>query len=125
MHFTLVCPSDPDDVFDVPENRGFAYELIVERLSSRGEDSFEVIDGSRLSEAEREAVYGREAVAAAGNRYRIRRVFGSNKAGMGPFLGRQVPALLCYDGERAVDVFPHEDSAGRVTTIANFLGLES
>ncbi len=66
-----------------------------------------------------------EAMAAAGNRYRIRRVFRSNRSGMGPFLGRQVPALICYDGNRPVDVFPHEDRNGVLATIADYLAFDS
>jgi hypothetical protein len=125
MHFKLISPADEKEIFDVPENRGFSRALVVEQLASRASDSYEVIDGSRFSDAERARVYSAEAMAAAGNRYRIRRVFGSNRASMGPFLGKQIPALICYDGDRPVDVFPHEDRDGVLATIADYLASGS
>lgn len=85
--YKLVCPSSDDLVFDVPENEGFSRSEIIRLIEDHTPDGgFEVVDGSALTPDERETIYITEAIAAAGNRYRIRRVFGSNSAGRRPIL---------------------------------------
>jgi hypothetical protein len=51
-------------------------------------------------------------------------VFGSRKQGDGPYFGRQIPALLVYEGREAstlVDAFPHQTQNREYTTIADYL----
>jgi hypothetical protein len=63
-------------------------------------------------------------LSAATNRYKISSVFGSRKQGDGPYFGRQIPALLVYEGREAstlVDAFPHQTQNREYTTIADYL----
>ena len=76
-----------------------------------------------MDESERLAMYTRHAVIAAGSKYQVARVFGSDRH-PGASFGRGVPALLVSwnaDDADPVDVYPHETSAALVTTIVDFL----
>ena len=119
VHLKLVySPSTP--AMARPENAGFD-AAAVERLGTAG-DTLEVLDTSAMSESDRHELYLREAVAAAGNRYRVGRPFGSNNY-KGQDFGGAVPALLVSSvaGERPSDVYPHEQRDGTVVTIAGYL----
>lgn len=122
-HFKLICPETDDIVFDAaPENAGFRRAYIVRLIEQRAPDGgFEIVNGSALSPAQREAIYFTEAMPAAGNRYQIRRVFGTNSQGGGPFLGTHVPALLVSEEGRPVDVYPYMKKDGSYRTIRDFL----
>jgi hypothetical protein len=125
VHFKLVCRPSADDVYDIPENAGYDHKGVVDALEARitRGDSFEVSDTVNMTDDERDSIYIEEAIAAAGNRYRTARVFGSNKH-PGEDFGWRVPALLVYanQGDRSpADVYPHEFKDGRMETIAGFL----
>ncbi len=124
MHFKLVCPSNASVVLERPENAAYDRNRVIEKLDGHHAhgDSYEVTDTTAMSDADRSGIYLSEAIAAAGNRYRIARVFGSNEH-PGEDFGRGTPALLAYKqmGDRPVDVFPHEFKDGRLVTIADCL----
>ena len=86
MHFKLICPAE-SQVWDAPANEGFERGEIIrllDELQARGHD-YEVIDGDAISDEERSKLYGEafSGLARAGNRYRIRQVFGSRRHGGG------------------------------------------
>jgi hypothetical protein len=125
MHIALVCRPEAQDVYSSPENEGYSFSEVLAALRSRTErgDSYEVIDTTNFSDSERGSAYIDRAVAAAGSRYRVGRVFGSNRH-PGEDFGWRVPALLIYAERRdryPTDVYPHEFKDGRVETIAAFL----
>lgn len=123
QHVVLLCQPNTADVFQVPENDGFDIVAVTERLGRDGSGSFEVIDTSPMNDEERYELYVSQAIAAAGSRYRVARVFGSNRH-PGEEYGRRVPALVIY-GDKGdqfpVDVYPHEYRDGRLETIADFV----
>lgn len=111
MHFKLICPTK-SQVWDQPENEGFERDEVIrllDELRTRGHDC-EVVDGDPLSDDERHALYGEAflAVAHAGNRYRIRQVFGSRRHGGGDHLGTGVPGLIVFDNGEPIDIYPHQ-----------------
>jgi hypothetical protein len=110
-------------VFESPENAGFDAATVKERLAGEASGSFEILDTTQMSDAERYELYISQAIAAAGNRYRVARVFGSNRH-PGEEYGRRVPALVIYadkNDQFPADVYPHELRDGRVETIADFV----
>lgn len=112
----------PDDVMSVSENDDFdplrISALLLQLKQEQGIES-EVIDVTRWSGAELERAYESAVIPSVWNRYRIRKVFGTNSSSAS-FFGRGVPALLVYEGERPVHVFPHEE-LGEVVTICDYL----
>lgn len=122
VHLKLICPSGPAGIYSSPENEGFDREralALLHAAEAQG-DSYEVVFSDDLSDSERERLYIYEAIPAAGNRMRIRRVFGSNRAGGGPCFGKEVPALLVSEGARGVAVYPNETQR-QVQTIMHYL----
>ena len=118
MHFKLIAPTR-SEVWASPQNDGFERETIIRRLEelhANGHD-YELIDGDALSGQERSELYGQafQALAHAGNRYRIRQVFGSRRHGGGDHLGSGVPALIVFEDEQPVDVYPHQVGDGYQT----------
>lgn len=110
-----------EDVMDVPENRGFdplKINSLLRQLKEEKEIDCTIISHSSPSEIDR--AYQAAIICSSWNRYPIRKVFGTNKSS-GSFFGRGVPALLAYEGERPVHVFPHEDPQGKPTTIRDYL----
>jgi len=61
----------------------------------------------------------RLAVVRGYKAYRIRKVFGSARDS-GKYFGREVPALLVYENDELIDVYPHEER-GKLITIEEFL----
>jgi hypothetical protein len=106
---------------DRPENAGFDLSAVEAELRSAGH-TVELVDASSMSDADRYSIYLDEAIPAAGNRYRVGRPFGTNRH-KGEDLGSYVPALFVSSapGERPMDVYPHEELDGKVTTIADHL----
>jgi hypothetical protein len=118
MHFKLVAPTQ-SEVFSSPQNGGFDQAAIVDLLDglrAKGHD-YEFLDGDAFSDQERSDLYGEAfaALARAGNRYRIRQVFGSRRRGGGEHLGKGVPALIVFEGGEPVDVYPHQVGDGYKT----------
>lgn len=123
MRFKLICPNTTVP-WDTPANGGFDRAAIVGRLDAlrAGGNDYELIDGDALSDRERTDLYGQalSAVARAGNRYRVRQVFGSRSRGGGNHLGSGVPALLVFEQGEPIDVYPHQVGDG-YETIRSYL----
>jgi len=64
-------------------------------------------------------IYLRAVTTSVRKRYSIRRVFGTARES-GRYFGRQVPALLVYEDDSIVDVYPR-DERRRIVTIIEFL----
>jgi hypothetical protein len=122
MHFMLIAPASGQfwestmtdyGVRTNPQNEGSDHEHILRRLNDLKADghTYEVLDGDALSGEERGSIYISEActaVARAGNRYRIRQVFGSRKHIGSDDFGTSVPALIVSKNGEPVDVYPHQ-----------------
>ena len=117
VRFKLICPTIA--VWDTPANAGFDRAAIVARLDAlrAGGHDYELIVGAALSDQERSDLYGQAfgALARAGNRYRIRQVFGSRRQGGGDHLGSGVAALLVFEDGEPVDVYPRQVGDGYET----------
>ena len=76
---------------------------------------------AKMSATDLEHAYIRAILPSVYRKYRVRRIFGSNRQA-GLFFGRGVPALLISDPTHKTpgDVYPHEE-AGRIVTIHDFL----
>ena len=114
-----------EDVMPLPVNAdfdSFRVLALLELLKKEQRASFNVIDVSRLSRAELSRAYDAAVIPSTWKRYRIRKVFGTQSSS-GTFFGRGVPALLVYEGERPIDVFPHEVAGEAVTIRAYLEGL--
>jgi hypothetical protein len=118
VDFKLICPNT-SEVWDMPANAGFDRTAIIARLDAlrAGGHNYELVDGGTLSDQERSDLYGQalSALARAGNRYRIRQVFGSHRHGGGIHLGSGVAALLVFNDGEPVDVYPHQVGDGYET----------
>lgn len=127
MHFKLICPTESQVWGEPPENEGFEREEIIRLLDQLrpGGHDYEVIDGDAITDDERQALYGDafRALAHAGNRYRIRQVFGSRRHGGGEHLGTGVPALIVFESGEPVDVYPHQVADGCQTIHAYLTAL--
>ena len=51
----------------------------------------------------------------------IRQVFGSRSRGMGPYFGRELPALMVYQRDKVIDVYPRTEPDSRIRTIRRAL----
>jgi hypothetical protein len=134
MHFKLIYPVNgssreyTEGEFGPmnTQNQGFDPEYIVARfedLRADGRHTYELVDGEALSTEERGRIYIEEAYGAvqrAGNRYSIRRTYGSNTQGGGPDLGTQVPSLIVFEHDAPVGVYPHELKDGSYVTISAY-----
>jgi hypothetical protein len=110
------------ELMDVPENGGFEpiqLWALLSKLKAEKGISFVIRDGGMSADA-LAAAYDSAVTASASNRYAIRIVFGTN-ARSAIYFGAGVPALLVYEGERPVDVYPHHDADGNAVTIAGYL----
>ncbi len=134
MHLKLMAPKSGSfqksmfehGVLMNPQNDGFDQDAILQRLeelSAQGH-TYEVIDSEALTAEQRRHLYFDEAfgaVARAGNRYRIRQVFGSRKHSGAEDIGTNVPVLIVLDDGEPVDVYPHQLQDGMFRTIRNYL----
>ena len=111
------------DVVDAPENHGFdplkIHALLARLKKERGVD-YQIVDAAQCSSVELNQAYEAAVKAAVWNRYPIRKVFGTNKSSAS-FFGRGVPAMLVYEGERTIQVYPHEGAEGKPVTIRDHL----
>ena len=104
-----------------PVNAGLsANDLpLLERQIREVGVEYRVVDG--LTQQEREEAYVTRAVRpSVSKRYRVRRVFGTNKYS-GQYFGGAVPALVVLENGRPVDVYPHEEQDGTIVTIRDYL----
>lgn len=114
---------DGDVMADDPANEGFDPLRIwafFSRLKEERRVEFKIIDVSNCSAAEIDKAYESAVIASVWNRYRIRKVFGTNSSSAS-FFGKGIPALLVYEGERPVHVFPHEEAGAGLVTIRTYL----
>lgn len=113
---------DPRDVERRPENEGL-YGADPGRLLSRVKEaglSYDVIDVSAMRRDELEDMYSRLAVTpSVRKRYRVKRIFGTNKY-PGCRFGKGVPALIVLEDGRPQDVYPHEEG-GKIVTIKDYV----
>ena len=94
-----------------------AIQRYLTELQAKGVKS-ELLDTKDMP-AEELDHWREEATAAAVWRHqRIRQVFGSQKRGRLPYLGKQVPALLVYEEGESVPVaiYPHSEKRGQKHT---------
>jgi hypothetical protein len=113
--------TDPSTTWkDVEPDWGL--EAILARLKEfKRTKNLEVFDTSTLTREERSKAYIQAVVPSVLKKYRIRKIFGSQRHS-GSAFGLGVPALLVYedDSETPTDVYPHEN-LGRIVTISEFL----
>ena len=89
----------------------------LNELQTKGVKS-ELLDTKDMPEEELEHWREEATITAVWRHQRIRQVFGSQRQGRLPYLGKQVPALLVYEeGERVpVAVYPHSEKRGQKHT---------
>jgi hypothetical protein len=101
------------------QNIGYDYEQVavaLARLDPKGHSHSEV-DGTGLSEvglAEVKRDVRRAFMHPKKRGRKIGNSFGTNSQPWQDF-GTGIPVLLAYDGDRCVDVYPHNESHGTVT----------
>jgi len=86
---------------------------LLGELGRRGV-SCSIVDVAGLDEASVRSLYYDAVGASFLSRCEIRGIFGSEERD-GAFFGREIPALLIYEGGVAVDVYPHKTEFGYVT----------
>jgi hypothetical protein len=98
-------------------------DMVLENLEEfrRQGIDVQVVDTTRMSEQELQSAYIPAIMPSVSKKYRVRRIFGSNRHA-GSMFGRGVPVLVIRDpsGKTVGDVFPHEQS-GQVITIRDAL----
>ena len=107
-------------------NVGFSVVMYLLWLLDRKGIPTEIVDVNNIPEEERGRAYSEIIPLAVSKKFRIRRVFGT-KHESGSRFGKEVPALLIYDGEPKylVDVYPRIEEQDRVVTIADyFMGVD-
>lgn len=113
---------DPEAVRDWAENAGLyghGLEPLLRRIHEAG-TAYRIVDVSGRSPDELQDEYMRLAVVpSVRKRYRVGRVFGTNKY-HGAYFGKEVSALVVLEDGRPVDVYPHEEE-GRIVTIADYV----
>jgi hypothetical protein len=106
---------------DTPPNTGI--DAVLARLQDfrpKGQP-LEIMDIGKMTEEQRMTAYIRALTPSVYQKYRVRKVFGSQRHA-GFAFGRGVPALVVWDDAEgfALDVYPHE-KLGRIITIYEFL----
>lgn len=109
-------------IFDThPQNKGV--RDVLEHIDNFRKEGvpIEKRNTAKMSATDLEHAYIRAILPSVYRKYRVRRIFGSNRQA-GLFFGRGVPALLISDTTHKTpgDVYPHE-KAGRIVTIHDFL----
>lgn len=106
---------------DDPANAGLEDLSRVRNLLAEAAATYSVVDAGELTEQDREDAYLSRAVRpSVSRRYRVRRIFGTNKY-PGQYFGGAVPALVVLEDGRPVDVYPHEEQDGTIVTIRDYL----
>ena len=122
LQYELFYDPDFSTIFEThPQNKGI--RDVLEHIDDFriGGVSIEKRDTAKMSATELEHAYIRAILPSVYRKYRVRRIFGSNRQA-GLLFGRAVPALLISDPTHKTpgDVYPHEQ-AGRIVTIHEFL----
>ena len=106
---------------DEPANAGLGDLSRVRNRLAEAAATYSVVDAGELTEQDREEAYLSRAVRpSVSRRYRVRRIFGTNKY-PGQYFGGAVPALVVLEDGRPVDVYPHEEQDGTIVTIRDYL----
>ena len=122
LAYELFYDPDPSAIFDThPQNQGVRDVLARLDEFRQAGVRIEKRNTAKMSATDLEHAYSRATVPSVYRKYRIRRIFGSNRQ-PGLWFGRGVPALLISDPSRKTpgDVYPR-DEAGRIVTIHDFL----
>ncbi|SRR6266446_6324022 len=122
LKFELFYDPDLSIIFDThPQNKGVRSVLEhIDDFRKKGAP-IEKRNTAKMSATDLEHAYIRATVPSVYRKYRVRRIFGTNRQA-GLFFGRHVPALLISDPTNKTpgDVYPH-DEAGRIVTIHDCL----
>lgn len=110
---------------DFRSNKGI--DLVIARPENFRPDGqpLHIEDTGQMSEPERMEKYFQAIAPSVLKKYRVRKVFGTQR-NAGISFGRGVPALLVWpdEGDFPIDVYPHE-MVGRTVTIYEFLKSRS
>ncbi len=122
LKYELFYEPDVSMIFDThPQNKGV--RDVLEHIDDFRKEGvpIEKRNTAKMSATDLEHAYIRAILPSVYRKYRVRRIFGSNRQA-GLFFGRGVPALLVSDPTHKTpgDVYPHEQ-AGRIVTIHEFL----
>jgi hypothetical protein len=122
LKYELFYDPDLSIIFDThPQNKGV--RDVLEHIDEFRKDGrpIEKRNTAKMSATDLEQAYIRAIMPSVYRKYRVRRIFGSNRQA-GLFFGRGVPALLISDPTHKTpgDVYPR-DEAGRIVTIHDFL----
>jgi hypothetical protein len=122
LKYELFYDPDVSTIFVThPQNKGVRDVLEhIDNFRNEGVP-IEKRNTAKMSATDLEHAYIRAILPSVYRKYRVRRIFGSNRQA-GLFFGRGVPALLISDPTHKTpgDVYPHEQ-AGRIVTIHDFL----
>jgi hypothetical protein len=122
LNYELFYDPDVSTSLDVlPQNKGV--RDVLEHVDDFRKEGVAIQkrNTAKMSATDLEHAYIRAIVPSVYRKYRVRRMFGSNRHA-GLLFGRDVPALLVSDTTHKTpgDVYPHEQ-AGRIVTIHEFL----
>jgi len=90
---------------------------LLDKLKKLKKWNYDVIDTSKITESERTLAYVEVILPSVFNKYKIRKIFGTNRQS-GAWFGKEQPALY-LQGE-LFETLPHEKE-GKTKTIEEFL----
>jgi len=117
MRLELYYDSTVEPFRSAPFQRNRIFKLLS-RIKGKGVQ-VAVIDTADWNRNMRYEIYLRCINPSVYKRYRIRNVFGTARES-GRYFGRQVPALLVYENDDVIDVYPHDEKR-RIISIGEFL----
>jgi hypothetical protein len=102
-------------------NNGIEYVMYLLWLVSQKGVGVEIMDTARMSDNDVQAAYKSAQIPSIAKKLSIRRIFGT-KHESGHKFGREVPALIVYDGTgHPIDVYPHGKGMHKEKTIRQYL----
>lgn len=121
LKYELFYDPDVSMIFEThPQNKGVR-DVLAHLDEFRKNIPIQERNTAKMSAKDLDSAYIRAIQPSVYRKYRVRRIFGTNRQA-GIFFGRQVPALLISDlGNRTPGhIYPHEEG-GRIVTIQDFL----